>query len=74
MKRSIILAFLLAGGLGLSGCGEKPAPPPAPKSEPAPPPASAPKPDAAPTPAPGGTTTAPTPAPGGDMKKEEEKK
>ena len=65
MKRSLLVALLLAGGVGLSGCGDKPAPPAPPKkSEPAPPPAPAPKPEAAPTPA-------PTPAP--DAKKDEKK-
>src|SRR3972149_3126207 len=66
MNRSLLIAALLA--VGLTACGEKPAPAPAPKATPAPAPAAAPAPAPAPAaaPAPGpAPAAAPAPAPAG---------
>jgi hypothetical protein len=61
MNRSLLIAALVT--IGLTACGQKPAPAPAPQAAPAPAPA------AAPAPAP-----APAAAPAEEMKKDEMKK
>jgi hypothetical protein len=63
MKRTLLVAALLA--VGLTACGKKEEPKTAPAPTPAPAPAPAPPPE---------TKPAPPPAPGADVKKEEEKK
>jgi hypothetical protein len=67
MNRSLLIAALVA--VGLTACGEKPAPAPAPKATPAP----APAPAAAPAPAPA-PAAAPAEEKKDEMKKDEMKK
>ncbi|MEK7231812.1 MAG: hypothetical protein AAB115_07285 [Pseudomonadota bacterium] len=75
MNRSLLIAALLA--VGLTACGEKPAPAPAPKAAPAPAPAAAPAPapvPEAPKAEPAKDAAAPAAAPADAMKKDEMKK